>query len=280
MKQVFISYSHIDKDFAYKLAQLLNEEGLSIFLDEWKIGIGERIAKKLGEAILGGNYFILIASPNSMISNWVETELDTAINLEIKGNLSILVVMYKHCEIHPLLTGKLYIKYEGSVIDVAKALLDAIQPSIIKQFGRHRVVDFAGKGGNVNFSVSELGVPQYDIIFNIPRKGSFAGIFWEPLSGNFNAKNYDKLTWQMYGKSRGSRFQIKIETKNEWPEKRILFKKRSGWNTYSIDLLKLKEGDLARIERITISMDDTDCGPEVVEQKFSIRSFNFSRLKK
>ncbi|GAG70717.1 unnamed protein product, partial [marine sediment metagenome] len=225
-------------------------------------------------------YFILIASPHSMISGWVETELDTAINLEVKGKLSILVIMYKHCEIHPLLTGKLYIEYKGSVEEVAKALLDAMQPSIIKQFGRHRVVDFGGKGGSVNFSVSESGVPQYDIIFNIPRKTSYAGIFWEPLSGSFNAKNYDTLTWQMCGESQSSRFQIKIETKNGWPEKRIPFKKRSGWNIYSISLLDLKEGDLACIERITIAMNDTDCGQDVVEQKFSIRSFNFSRLKK
>lgn len=280
MKQVFISYSHNDKDFARRLAQLLKEEGLSVFIDEWKIGIGERIAKKLGEAIIGSNYFILIASPDSMTSNWVETELDTAINLEVKGKLSILVVMYKPCENHPLLTGKLYIRYKGSVEEVAKALLDAMQPSIIKQFGRHRVVDFAGKGGSVNFSISESGVSQYDITFNVPREGSYAGIFLEPLSGSFNAKNYDTLTWQMYGKSQSSRFQIKIETKTGCPEKRIPFKKRSGWNTYSINLLDLKEGDLARIERITIAMDNTDCGQYIVEQKFSIRAFNFSRLKK
>jgi hypothetical protein len=280
MNQVFISHSNSDKDFACKLAQLLKEEGLNVFLDEWKIGIGERIAKKLGEAIIGSNFFILIASPDSMISNWVETELDTAINLGVRGKLSILVVMYKHCEIHPLLTGKLYIEYKGSVGEVAKALLDAMQPSIIKQFGRHRVVNFASNGGSANFSVSESGVSQYDIVFKIPRKGSYAGIFWEPLSGSFNAKNYDTLTWQMCGKSQGSRFQIKIETKTEWHEKRIPFKKKSGWNTYSIDLLKLKEGDLARIERITIAMDDTDCGRGVSKQEFSIRSFNFSRLKK
>ncbi len=280
MKQVFISYNHTDEDFACKLAKFLKEEGLNIFLDEWKIGIGERIAKKLGEAILGSNYFILIASPDSMTSNWVETELDTAINLEVEGKLSILVVMYKPCEIHPLLTGKLYIKYKGSVKKVVNALLDAMQPSIIKQFGRHRVVDFAGKGGSVSFSVSEDGVPQYDIIFNTPREGSYTGIFWEPLSGNFNAKNYNTLTWQMFSKSQGSCFQIKIETKTGWLEKRIPFKKRIGWNTYSINLSELKEGDLSRIERITIAMDNTNYGQDIIQQKFSIRSFNFSRLKK
>lgn len=279
MRQVFISYSHQDRRFVKNLAAHLQQAGIKVVLDIWAIGIGERIKRRVEEAILGSSYFVLIASPDSMASDWVKAELDTAINLELNGKLAILIVQLRPCAVHPLMAGKLLLKAPVSVKKAAKLLLEAMQPTVFRQFGTHRIVDFAGQGGSVSFRLREVevGVPFYEVTFSILNKGAFAGIFWEPLTSNFDASKFDCLTWDMLAEPNVGRIQIKIETKGAWVEQRVPFASEPGWHSYSLRLGMFSEADFSRVERVTVAMDDRDIAPGLTRQTIGVRSFSFQR---
>ena len=54
---VFISYSHIDNEFALKLSSVLEADGYDVFIDN-KIPIGNNIYKDIGKGIpVSYNYY-------------------------------------------------------------------------------------------------------------------------------------------------------------------------------------------------------------------------------
>jgi formylglycine-generating enzyme required for sulfatase activity len=77
MSHIFISYSHLDKAYAHKLHRYLLEQGFDAWIDD-RIDYGSRwpreIEKRLNESLA----FILIMSPNSYESEWVQNELSLA----------------------------------------------------------------------------------------------------------------------------------------------------------------------------------------------------------
>lgn len=81
MSYIFISYSHKDKDYAHKLSQHLFDHGLDAWIDD-RIDYGslwpDEVEKRLREC----SVFILLMSPNSKQSDWVQSELHLAKQLK------------------------------------------------------------------------------------------------------------------------------------------------------------------------------------------------------
>ncbi len=63
---VFVSYSHVDGDWVRHLAQLLHDEGLSVWFDEWEIGAGDVLVHKLDDGIGGAKTGILILTEETL----------------------------------------------------------------------------------------------------------------------------------------------------------------------------------------------------------------------
>lgn len=262
MRQVFISYARRDFKLAEKIANALKDRGIRVFLDKWNIRIGERIAEVIGNGIAGSNYIIVLASKDSMASNWVKAELYTALNYEIDGKATLLIVKLDDCSLPPLVQGKLYLSLKGKNIndiddEVIQSLVEAIQPNIFLQAGKHKVVDFSGCGGNAKVKPIESGTTFYRIEIFIPHKGAFAGVFWEPLSGCINVANYTHFRWFMRANPTGGRIQVKFETKGGWPTHYALLDS-SEWKENHVLLKNLCPADWERLERITFAMDDRD----------------------
>lgn len=136
MANVFISYSSSDKDFASRLAGDLEILGHNIWLDEWQIKVGESIPTKIQEGIEKAKYVIVILSPSSIESGWVEKEWQTAYWAEIENkSIVVLPVLYIDCNIPALLRPKKYADFRGKYeIGFAK-LSQAIIPAEIKDLG-------------------------------------------------------------------------------------------------------------------------------------------------
>ena len=76
--RVFISHSESDSDFADRLADRLEQGGLSVWRDE-EILPGDNLAKMVAEALEQSNAMIVLISPDAMKSKWVRNEINYAL---------------------------------------------------------------------------------------------------------------------------------------------------------------------------------------------------------
>lgn len=75
MTKVFISYSREDFGFAEFVAAKLRERGAEVFIDYASLLAGENWISRIGKEIKQRDYVVLILSPRSVISNWVQDEI-------------------------------------------------------------------------------------------------------------------------------------------------------------------------------------------------------------
>ena len=78
----FISYSHRDESFARCLYNNLQDKGVRCWFAPEDIKIGDRIRRRIDEMIHLNDKLLLILSENSITSNWVEKEVETAFEKE------------------------------------------------------------------------------------------------------------------------------------------------------------------------------------------------------
>ena len=71
---VFISYSRSDQDYARKLARVLHERGLEVWIDD-RIQSGDRWWGAIDRAVRRCAALIVIMTPDSEGSEWVEKEI-------------------------------------------------------------------------------------------------------------------------------------------------------------------------------------------------------------
>jgi formylglycine-generating enzyme required for sulfatase activity len=95
MTQVFISYSRKDLEFVQRLADDLKTAGLEVWYDLSGLDAGTRWGSEIQKAIKASQYFLVVISPNSIISEWVENEFLYAKN----QNLKIIPLLYKPCDL-------------------------------------------------------------------------------------------------------------------------------------------------------------------------------------
>jgi serine/threonine protein kinase len=73
-KHLFISYSRRDKQFAEQLTEHLSSSGFTVWIDS-KIEYGDTWFKEIDEAIKTCTAFLLVMSPDSYESEWVQKEI-------------------------------------------------------------------------------------------------------------------------------------------------------------------------------------------------------------
>jgi hypothetical protein len=107
--KIFLSHNWADKPFVHRLARDLDSQGISYWLDEAEIKIGESLITKIRDGIDTVDYVAVVLSPNSIESPWVQREVDVAMNQEIEGHkVKVLPIMLAHCKPPGFLVGKLY----------------------------------------------------------------------------------------------------------------------------------------------------------------------------
>jgi TIR domain len=93
MPNVFISYSHVspDQELAWQLAELLEANGLTVFVDT-KIRIGEDWVEQIDRQLRMSQYFVVLLSAASIQSDMVRREIALAYKLRKAKQLTILPV--------------------------------------------------------------------------------------------------------------------------------------------------------------------------------------------
>jgi formylglycine-generating enzyme required for sulfatase activity len=109
MTQVFISYSRRDLAFAEQLADDLKNTGFDVWYDLSGIGGGARWRVEIENALRESQYVIIVLSPDSVTSEWVEREFLFASNLKRK----IIPLLYRRCDLPLSYVNLNYVDVQG-----------------------------------------------------------------------------------------------------------------------------------------------------------------------
>jgi predicted nucleotide-binding protein len=127
--RVFLSHSHEDRRFVRGLWSKLGKSGIKVWVDEAEIKVGESLIKKLSEAIGSVDFLVVVLSRSSVRSEWVQREVELAINQEILSRgVKVLPILKDRVPLPGFLTGKLYIDFSvrSNRASAAKKLIEHI----------------------------------------------------------------------------------------------------------------------------------------------------------
>jgi len=141
--KVFISHSSSDKPFVEKLARdLLNLE-IGVWLDKWEIKVGDSLINKISAGLSESNYLIIVLSKNSVLSEWVNRELNYSLLEEINNQqIKVLPIIIDNCDIPIFLKDKFYADFRNDYQSGFISLSDAISQTSNKSTFTVKEVDF------------------------------------------------------------------------------------------------------------------------------------------
>jgi formylglycine-generating enzyme required for sulfatase activity len=129
---VFISYCHADSHFVDQLADRLKASGVNVWIDKWKIKVGDSIIQRINEGIGASDRLIVVLSRSSVESKWVREELNAATikNVEQEKHAFILPVLIEECKIPSLLQHRKYANFKDDRNQAFEELLEVIRPEV------------------------------------------------------------------------------------------------------------------------------------------------------
>lgn len=141
MTHIFISYSHKDSDCVYKVQRMLEAQGIPVWIDKAGIWAGNTFPQEIRKGIREATAFMLFWSANSSQSNWVEKEIQEALNHNMSRNLPIIQVMLDNTKLHVDLTNFLGVALPVCSSENIRNLINKI-PVDIRDSLRRKVLKF------------------------------------------------------------------------------------------------------------------------------------------
>lgn len=126
--KIFLSHSSVDKALARRLSRDLQTAGLEVWLDQWEIQVGEEFVQTIKKGVDDATYVIVLLTPASVSSNWVDREWRQKFQAEAKTKrISIVPVRGEPCEIPDFLAQRSYADISGGSYHMGfKYLLEII----------------------------------------------------------------------------------------------------------------------------------------------------------
>ncbi len=118
---IFLSHNHKDKvlveQFALRLREIFGQE--NVFYDSWAIQPGDGIIDKMNAGLEACRLFLFFVSKNSLQSNMVKLEWQSAILKAANGQARLVPIRLDDCFMPPLLAQSLYVDLFGHGLEVA-----------------------------------------------------------------------------------------------------------------------------------------------------------------
>jgi hypothetical protein len=111
-----------------RLAIDLVARGMPVWFDTWEIDTGDSLQDKIYEGIGASDYVIVVLSPSSVASEWVQKELKAALTLEERhGRKFILPIRIAECEILSMIGDRLYADFSASYLEPLERLVASLK---------------------------------------------------------------------------------------------------------------------------------------------------------
>ncbi len=128
MASVFVSHRGADQDAAERLARELRNRGHVVWLDAWKINIGDSIIERINDGLSGSSYLVLCYSDAGSTSPWMSREWMSTLARQLSGAQARLLPVRLSGGSPPVILADL--KYADLVADWSTgvdALCDAVR---------------------------------------------------------------------------------------------------------------------------------------------------------
>ncbi len=100
--EVFLSYASADREIAHRIFEELRKRGIRVFSATYELQPGDSIARAIESAVSASDYLVILLSPSSVSSVWVQHELSAALARELTvRDITLLPVVIADCEIPP-----------------------------------------------------------------------------------------------------------------------------------------------------------------------------------
>jgi len=96
-KEVFLSHSSLDRDFADSIAETLRKHGIPVWYSQTNILGAQQWHDEIGEALKRCDWFVVILTENSVRSTWVKREVMFVLNDNRFAN-KIIPILYEPCD--------------------------------------------------------------------------------------------------------------------------------------------------------------------------------------
>lgn len=110
--RIFLSYAHEDEDLARPLAEELRQGGAFVWMDRDELVAGDRLEDRIRSAIRSSDLFLVLLSPNSQQSQWLNRELQIA--LATANGTRVVPIVFSGAKLPSDLQRVLYLKADPS----------------------------------------------------------------------------------------------------------------------------------------------------------------------
>ncbi len=112
--RTFLSYSSRDANLARRLAKDLRAAGVDVWLDQWKLNVGEPIVQSIEQGLDEAEFVIVLLTHASVGSTWVQREWNRKVLDEAKGRrISVIPVRGERCDIPDFLAQRSHADVSG-----------------------------------------------------------------------------------------------------------------------------------------------------------------------
>ncbi|KOG29363.1 toll/interleukin-1 receptor domain-containing protein [Streptomyces resistomycificus] len=127
----FISYAHIDAPWVSKLADNLHRLGLDVWLDQWEMVAGQRVATRLQDGLTKAGAVVAVVSRSWVESGWCGEEFAAAVTAAVEHGKPLIPVVVGEVELPPFIASRFYVdfrhaaspaQYESLVRQLAQAV--------------------------------------------------------------------------------------------------------------------------------------------------------------
>ena len=135
--QVFLSYAAADEQYAEKLARELQKQldprEFKVWYHGWELLPGDNWAQKLGEALQESDAMVVLLSPASVRSEWVQREIQFALASENYAARLIPVLLRPTADIPWILEPMETIRASRNPLETAKRIAKQLMKSARKR---------------------------------------------------------------------------------------------------------------------------------------------------
>jgi len=134
---VFISHASEDKaDFVDALANALDNEGLSVWYDEFTLNLGDGLIESINKGLSQSSFGIVILSPNFFRKKWPRRELSALLSREDSEEKVILPIWHNITKSEvlasfPLVADKFAVMSHEGIRTVIRKIFKVVKPDII-----------------------------------------------------------------------------------------------------------------------------------------------------
>ncbi len=106
---VYLAHASEDKCIAKPLAEGLMKVGINVWYDNWEIGYGDSLRRKMEEELGDCTHFIVLLTETSIKKPWVNEEIDAGLVNAVEGRAKFIGLRYELplASVSPFLKGRL-----------------------------------------------------------------------------------------------------------------------------------------------------------------------------